>query len=149
MRMFSGGRPMAAPAMRQSEELQRDAVDEESASRAGGDRPRGDALAAQELRRQASAEAIDHLPRRHEDGSGVGAEMLRSGLELVRRLRAVAPALPAILLTGFVDELPALYFVAPKITIAISSRVVNPRPALQIPQLLWSADTLASRPAIR
>ena len=40
------------------------------------------------------------------------------------------------------DELPAIYFVAPKVTLAVSSRVANPRPAPQIPQLLW-ADTLA------
>jgi peptide/nickel transport system substrate-binding protein len=49
----------------------------------------------------------------------------------------------------FVDELPALYFVAPKVTIAISSRVVNPQPAPQIPQLLWTPDTLGARPAAR
>lgn len=49
----------------------------------------------------------------------------------------------------FVDEMPAIYFVAPKVTIAISSRVLNPQPAPQIPQLLWSADTLAARPAAR
>ena len=40
------------------------------------------------------------------------------------------------------DELPAIYFVAPKVTLAVSSRVANPQPAPQIPQLLWS-DTLA------
>jgi len=45
----------------------------------------------------------------------------------------------------YVDELPAISFVAPKAMIAISSRVVNPRPAAPIPQLLWSADTLAVR----
>jgi ABC-type transport system substrate-binding protein len=42
-----------------------------------------------------------------------------------------------------VDELPAIYFAAPKVTLAISTRVANPQPAPQIPQLLWSADTLA------
>jgi peptide/nickel transport system substrate-binding protein len=42
----------------------------------------------------------------------------------------------------FGEEVPALYFVAPRVTIAISSRVGNPQPALQTPQLLWSADTL-------
>jgi peptide/nickel transport system substrate-binding protein len=41
------------------------------------------------------------------------------------------------------DELPAIYFVAPKVTLAVSARVANPQPAPQIPQLLWSADTLA------
>jgi len=49
----------------------------------------------------------------------------------------------------FADELPGIYFVAPKAMIVISSRVVNPQPAAQIPQLLWSADTLAARPAAR
>jgi peptide/nickel transport system substrate-binding protein len=41
------------------------------------------------------------------------------------------------------EELPSIYFVAPRVTIAITSRVVNPTAALQVPQLLWSADTLA------
>ena len=44
----------------------------------------------------------------------------------------------------FADELPGIYFVASKATLAVSTRVVNPRPAPQIPQLLWSADTLAT-----
>jgi peptide/nickel transport system substrate-binding protein len=43
----------------------------------------------------------------------------------------------------FVEHQPALYFVAPRVTIAVSSRVANEQPAAQIPQLLWSADTLA------
>ena len=47
------------------------------------------------------------------------------------------------------DELPALHFVAPKVTLALSPRVVNPTPAPQIPQLLWSADTLAAAGAPR
>jgi peptide/nickel transport system substrate-binding protein len=45
------------------------------------------------------------------------------------------------------DQLPAIYFVAPKVTLAVSRRVVNAQPAPQIPQLLWSADTLAAAPA--
>ncbi len=48
-----------------------------------------------------------------------------------------------------VDEMPAIAFVAPKVTIAISSRVVNPQPAPQQPQLLWRADTLAAAPTPR
>jgi peptide/nickel transport system substrate-binding protein len=44
----------------------------------------------------------------------------------------------------FAEELPSIYFVAPRMTLAMSRRVENPRPALQIPQLLWSAETLAS-----
>jgi peptide/nickel transport system substrate-binding protein len=43
----------------------------------------------------------------------------------------------------FAAQQPALYLVAPKVTIAVSSRVANEQPAAQIPQLLWSADTLA------
>jgi peptide/nickel transport system substrate-binding protein len=42
----------------------------------------------------------------------------------------------------FGEELPAIYFAAPRVTVAISSRVGNPQPAPQVPQLLWSADTL-------
>jgi peptide/nickel transport system substrate-binding protein len=42
----------------------------------------------------------------------------------------------------FAEHLPALYFVAPKVTLVLSPRVANARPAPQIPQLLWSADTL-------
>ena len=41
------------------------------------------------------------------------------------------------------DELPAIFFVAPHVTLATSAKVANPTPAPQIPQLLWSADTLA------
>ncbi len=59
-----------------------------------------------------------------------------------RRLFAEAEVL-------FSTYLPAIYFVAPKTTIAVSARVANPSPAPQIPQLLWSADTLASSAAAR
>jgi peptide/nickel transport system substrate-binding protein len=41
------------------------------------------------------------------------------------------------------EELPSIYFVAPRISLATTTRVVNATPAPQIPQLLWSADTLA------
>jgi peptide/nickel transport system substrate-binding protein len=43
----------------------------------------------------------------------------------------------------FGEEVPALYFITPKVTLAVSPRLRNPKPAPQIPQLLWSADTLA------
>jgi peptide/nickel transport system substrate-binding protein len=43
----------------------------------------------------------------------------------------------------FAEHEPALYFVAPKVTIALAPRVLNATPAPQVPQLLWSADTLA------
>jgi peptide/nickel transport system substrate-binding protein len=45
----------------------------------------------------------------------------------------------------FVEEMPSIYFVTPKMTLAASTRVVNPQPAPQMPQLLWSADSLAAR----
>jgi peptide/nickel transport system substrate-binding protein len=44
----------------------------------------------------------------------------------------------------FAEELPLVYFVAPRLMLATSQRVVNPTPAPQIPQLLWSADTLGA-----
>jgi len=47
------------------------------------------------------------------------------------------------------DELPVIYFVTPKVTLAISSRVVNPTPAPQLPQLLWSAESIAVAPQRR
>ena len=42
------------------------------------------------------------------------------------------------------EELPAIYFVTPRLTLATSHKVVNPTPAPQSPQLLWRAETLAS-----
>jgi peptide/nickel transport system substrate-binding protein len=41
------------------------------------------------------------------------------------------------------EELPAIFFVAPKVVLAVSTRVTNTTPALLTPQLLWAADTLA------
>lgn len=49
----------------------------------------------------------------------------------------------------FDEEMPALYFAAPKVTLAVSSRVHNEQPAPQIPQLLWTPDTLAVSPSSR
>jgi peptide/nickel transport system substrate-binding protein len=49
----------------------------------------------------------------------------------------------------FADELPAIYLVTPKVTLAVSMRVVNPQPAPQVPQLLWSAESLAAAPVHR
>lgn len=43
----------------------------------------------------------------------------------------------------FGEHLPAIYFVAPHVTLALSPDVANANPAPQIPQVLWSADTLA------
>ena len=42
------------------------------------------------------------------------------------------------------DEMPLIYFVAPRVTVAVSPRTLNPSPVAQAPQLLWSADTLAA-----
>lgn len=47
----------------------------------------------------------------------------------------------------FSEQLPALYFAAPRVYVAVSARLRNFTPALTPPQLLWSADTLAVAPA--
>lgn len=47
------------------------------------------------------------------------------------------------------EELPAIYFVAPRVVVVHAARVLNVTPALQVPQMLWSPDTLAVAPARR
>ena len=42
------------------------------------------------------------------------------------------------------EELFGIYLAAPRVTLAVSRKVLNPQPSLLIPQLLWSADTLAA-----
>jgi peptide/nickel transport system substrate-binding protein len=42
----------------------------------------------------------------------------------------------------FAEQLPGIYFVAPRISIAMSRRVGGAQPALLDPKVLWSADTL-------
>ncbi|MGH9386649.1 MAG: ABC transporter substrate-binding protein [Vicinamibacterales bacterium] len=42
----------------------------------------------------------------------------------------------------FAEQLPALYFVAPRLHMAVTSRVGNLTPAVIRPQLLWAADTI-------
>jgi peptide/nickel transport system substrate-binding protein len=44
------------------------------------------------------------------------------------------------------DELPLVHFVALRVTLATSARLRNPTPALQLPQLLWNAESLAAQP---
>jgi peptide/nickel transport system substrate-binding protein len=43
----------------------------------------------------------------------------------------------------FAEHLPIVNFVAPRVYVAASTRVVNVTPALARPQLLWSPDTIA------
>ena len=43
----------------------------------------------------------------------------------------------------FSEHLPALYFAAPRIFLAVGKRVRNTTPGIVPPQLLWSADTLS------
>jgi peptide/nickel transport system substrate-binding protein len=43
----------------------------------------------------------------------------------------------------FAEELPVLYFVAPRIFVATSSRVTNATPVLLRPPVLWNPDVLA------
>ena len=40
-----------------------------------------------------------------------------------------------------------LYFAAPRVYIGASARLINLKPALTRPQVMWSADTLAVTPA--
>ena len=42
----------------------------------------------------------------------------------------------------FGEQLPAIYFAAPKISVALNHRVGGARPGLLDPKVLWSADTL-------
>ena len=46
----------------------------------------------------------------------------------------------------FGEALPALYFAAPRVWVAMSARVENAQPALLQPSVLWSADTLKVKP---
>ena len=41
------------------------------------------------------------------------------------------------------EEVPAIYFVAPRVLVPVSARVGSVIPAVQAPQLLWAADTLS------
>jgi peptide/nickel transport system substrate-binding protein len=43
----------------------------------------------------------------------------------------------------FARELPAIYFAAPRVIVAMSPRVANATPAVLRPQVLWNAETLA------
>ncbi len=45
----------------------------------------------------------------------------------------------------FADNLPALYFVAPRMYIGVSARVGSMSPTILRPQLLWAADTITVR----
>jgi hypothetical protein len=43
----------------------------------------------------------------------------------------------------FAQNLPVLYFAAPRVYVAISARLINVQPALIRPQVTWSADSIA------
>jgi peptide/nickel transport system substrate-binding protein len=45
----------------------------------------------------------------------------------------------------FGAHLPVIYFVAPRVYVAVSARVTNLTPVVSRPQLLWAADTIAVR----
>lgn len=49
----------------------------------------------------------------------------------------------------FAENLPALYFVAPRLHMAVSARVGGLEPAIFRPQLLWNVDRLTVQPARR
>ena len=48
--------------------------------------------------------------------------------------------------TLFAENQPILYFAAPQLTVATSTRLANVEPSLFEPYVLWNADTLAVRP---
>lgn len=41
------------------------------------------------------------------------------------------------------EQVPAIYFVAPRVTVAVSRRIRNVVPVVQSPQVLWNAEMLA------
>jgi peptide/nickel transport system substrate-binding protein len=43
----------------------------------------------------------------------------------------------------FIEHVPVIYFAAPRVVVAMSSRVMNATPAVALSPLLWSPDTLA------
>ena len=43
------------------------------------------------------------------------------------------------------EQLPMIYFVAPKVTVATSRRVGGAQPVILDPKILWSADALYVR----
>lgn len=49
--------------------------------------------------------------------------------------------------TIFADELPAIYFVAPRVFVAMGQRVANASPVVLRPQVLWDAEHLSVRQA--
>jgi peptide/nickel transport system substrate-binding protein len=46
----------------------------------------------------------------------------------------------------FSENLPMLYFAAPRVYVAVSSRVSSMTPAMVRPQVLWNADIVALAP---
>ena len=46
----------------------------------------------------------------------------------------------------FSEQLPVLYFAAPRLYVGVNRRVRNVTPAITRPQLLWSVDTMAVAP---
>lgn len=50
--------------------------------------------------------------------------------------------------TIFARELPAIYFVAPRVFVAMGQRVANASPVVLRPQVLWDAEHLAVRQAV-
>ncbi|MDH4064896.1 MAG: hypothetical protein OEW19_10895, partial [Acidobacteriota bacterium] len=44
------------------------------------------------------------------------------------------------------EQVPALYFVAPRLYMGVSARSINLTPSVLRPQLLWAADTIAVSP---
>jgi len=84
-------------------------------------------------------------------GQPSSAAPWEKGVDDLMQRMAAAPSLPerqrlfAEVQKTFGEQLPGIYFVAPKVTVALSKRVGGATPVLLSPQILWSADTLYVR----
>jgi peptide/nickel transport system substrate-binding protein len=67
-------------------------------------------------------------------------QTVMSGSDQVERKRAFDQVQ-----TIFAEQLPVIYFVAPRMYMGVSARVGSMSPTILRPQLLWSADTLTVR----
>jgi ABC-type transport system substrate-binding protein len=46
----------------------------------------------------------------------------------------------------FGEQVPAIYFAAPRLYMGVSARTTNLTPSVLRPQLLWAVDSIAVRP---
>ena len=71
------------------------------------------------------------------------ALLLRRDQWFHRTLAAERRQLFADVQRVFGEQVPMLYFAAPRLYMGVSARTLNPSPTVLRPQLLWAADTIA------